>query len=71
MAAGGLGVLAIGLRKKDKTDAGVGACFVGNALFGYLAKSNDVYAWFQMASLIALAVLVVIKYRTRKRREKA
>jgi hypothetical protein len=70
MAAGGLGVLAVGIRKKDRTDAGVGACFVGNALFGYLAKSNDVYAWLQLASVIAMAVLVVVKYRaSRKKKE--
>lgn len=72
MAAGGLGVLAIGIRKKNGTDAGIGACFVGNALFGYLAKSNDIYAWFQLASVIALAALVIVKYRaSRKKKEKA
>jgi ABC-type uncharacterized transport system permease subunit len=68
MAVGGLGVFAVGVRKKELTDVGIGGCFVGSALFGYLAKSNDMYSWLQLAFAIAMVAFVGVKFRAARKR---
>ena len=68
MVVGGVGLMVIGFRKTEMTEVGIGGCFIGSALFGYLAKANDMYAWPQFAFTIAMAVLVVAKLRASRKR---
>lgn len=68
-AIGGLGLVMVGIRKKEWIEAGLGACFAGNAVFGYLAKSNDMYFWFQGPFVIAMIALVIARFRASAMRD--
>lgn len=70
MALGGLGLALIGFRKKDMLDAGIGGCFIGSALFGYLSRSDNRYAWVQLLFAIAMAVLVIAKFRAVRKKNR-
>lgn len=59
MVAGGLGLIVIGIRGRKMWETGYGICTVGITLFGYLAKANDMYSWFQWPFMVALVALVI------------
>lgn len=70
MVVGGLGLAAIGVRKKQMLDVGIGACFVGSAWFGHLARSDPMYGWLQLACSVAMGVLVVLKFLALRRQRR-
>jgi hypothetical protein len=70
MIVGGLGLAVIGIRRKDRLEIGLGLCFIGSALAGQLAASNEVYAWIQLLFVIGMAVLLVAKYRALKKKNR-
>lgn len=61
MAVSGLGLIVIGIRGKKMWEAGYGFCIVGSALFGYLARDNDIYSWLQWPFVVAMVALVMTK----------
>lgn len=61
MAVSGLGMIVIGIRRKKMWEAGCGFCIAGSALSGYLAKTNDAYAWFEWPFVVALVALVLAR----------
>jgi hypothetical protein len=61
MAVSGLGLIVIGIRDKKMLEASYGFCIVGIALFGYLARTDDMYSWFMWPFVIAMASLVLTK----------
>ncbi|WP_036164986.1 hypothetical protein [Massilia sp. 9096] len=70
MVVGGLGLALIGVRRKDRVEIGLGLCFIGSALAGQLAMSNEIYAWIQLLFVIGMAVLLVVKLRASKKRNR-
>jgi hypothetical protein len=70
MIVGGLGLAVIGIRRKDRLEIGLGLCFIGSALAGQLATSNEIYAWIQLLFVIGMAVLLVAKYRALKKKNR-
>lgn len=68
MVVGGLGLALIGARRKDRVEIGLGLCFIGSALAGYLAMTNEIYAWIQLLFVIGMAVLLVVKLRAMKKK---
>jgi high-affinity Fe2+/Pb2+ permease len=70
MIVGGLGLAVIGIRRKDRLEIGLGLCFIGSALAGRLATSNEVYAWIQLLFVIGMVVLLVAKYRALKKKSR-
>jgi hypothetical protein len=70
MVVGGLGLALIGVRRKDRVEIGLGLCFIGSALAGHLAMSNEVYAWIQLLFVIGMAVLLVAKFRAVKKKNR-
>jgi hypothetical protein len=67
MTVAGLGMIVIGIRRKTMWDVAFGGCFIGSAVFGYLAKSNEMYSWFQLLFAVAPLALAVIRL-TQKRK---
>lgn len=69
MVVGGLGLAVIGARRKDRVEIGLGLCFIGSALAGYLAMSEPIYSWVQLLFVLGMAGLLVVKLRAMKRKK--
>lgn len=68
MGIAGTVVLVIGLYKRQRLDVAAGLCFVGMALSGHLAASDDGYAWLRSAFSLALTAVAIAKLFALKRR---
>lgn len=68
MGVSGLLVLGIGIAKSQRYEIVAGTCFVGTALFGYLAKADPIYDWPQDAFAIGLLGVSIAKMFALKRR---
>ena len=61
MALGGVWMIVIGMHQKKVWEAGFGCCVIGIVVSGYLATSNEVYSWLQLAFSITLVSLAIVR----------